>query len=156
MSWPEWRLRGDIEAAAEGKSLTPLLCRYTCLESWKIMFLDRRRVPAIFVTTALAVFQQITFLNGVLFFLPDLLGVALGGPSRTNSVAASLTNSIINFFATAIAVYVADRFGRKPLFMEAGVQLSVAALVMAIALGIVQSNERRTLESTLPASQVAP
>mmetsp|Transcript_22068 Transcript_22068/g.61249 ORF Transcript_22068/g.61249 Transcript_22068/m.61249 type:complete len:776 (-) Transcript_22068:11-2338(-) len=110
--------------------------RYSFAESWKLMFLDRRRVPPILTTTMLVVFQQITFLNGVLFFLPSLYDIGLeGSDALTSNLIGSLVNSVINFLATILAIYVSDRFGRRPLFLEAGVQLGVAALTMAGMIG---------------------
>uniref|UniRef100_A0A061QXK6 Sugar transport protein 13-like n=1 Tax=Tetraselmis sp. GSL018 TaxID=582737 RepID=A0A061QXK6_9CHLO len=107
--------------------------RHSFLESWRFMFLDRRRLPPILVTTALVVFQQITFLNGFLFFLPSLFrGVMTSTDPENSELFASLTNSLLNFLATGTAVYVADRFGRRPLLIYAGFQLALAAVAMAV------------------------
>ncbi len=110
------------------------------------MFLDRRHIPPLLVTTALTVFQQITFLNGVLFFLPDLFVFGFNElPEETARLVASLTNSFVNFLATTIAIYIADRFGRRPLFTEAGVQLTVAACVMAAMIHKYNPGESQNL-----------
>jgi len=112
-------------------------CRHSWRDTWKNLFLDRRRIPPITVTVALVVFQQITFLNGFLFFLPSLFGAGIATDDLRSDLYASLTNSIINFFATTIAIFTADKFGRRPLFFAAGAVMGFASVVMAILISYI-------------------
>ena len=76
----------------------------------------------------LAVFQQVTGINAVIYYAPQIFQAA-GFTSDVTSLAATTGIGIINVLATFIAIWLVDRAGRKPLLI-AGVLGMVATLAV--------------------------
>jgi MFS transporter, SP family, galactose:H+ symporter len=89
--------------------------------------LTRRSLrPALIVGIGLAVFQQVTGINAVIYYAPQIFQAA-GFTSDLTSLAATTGIGIINVLATFIAIWLVDRAGRKPLLI-AGVLGMVTTL----------------------------
>ena len=98
--------------------------------AWGELF-QRRLRPALVVGIGLAVFQQVTGINAVIYYAPQIFQAA-GFTSDVTSLAATTGIGTINVLATFIAIWLVDRAGRKPLLI-AGVLGMVATLA---ALGL--------------------
>jgi MFS transporter, SP family, galactose:H+ symporter len=88
--------------------------------------LGRTLRPALIVGVGLAVFQQVTGINAVIYYAPQIFQAA-GFTSDLTSLAATTGIGIINVLATFIAIWLVDRAGRKPLLI-AGVLGMVTTL----------------------------
>jgi SP family galactose:H+ symporter-like MFS transporter len=88
--------------------------------------LDRSLRPALVVGVGLAVFQQVTGINAVIYYAPQIFRSA-GFTSDLAALAATTGIGTINVLATFIAIWLVDRAGRKPLLI-AGVLGMVATL----------------------------
>ena len=86
---------------------------------------------ALFIAVALAILQQITGINTVLFYGSVIFKEQVGGHSETSAIGANVIIGLINFLATIVALWVIDRLGRKPLLMIS----SVAMAICQVALG---------------------
>jgi sugar porter (SP) family MFS transporter len=84
--------------------------------------------PALLVGVGLAVFQQVTGINAVIYYAPQIFQAA-GFTSDVTSLAATTGIGVINVLATFIAIWLVDRAGRKPLLV-AGVLGMVATLAV--------------------------
>jgi SP family galactose:H+ symporter-like MFS transporter len=84
--------------------------------------------PALIVGIGLAVFQQVTGINAVIYYAPQIFRAA-GFTSDLTSLAATTGIGTINVLATFIAIWLVDRAGRKPLLI-AGVFGMVATLAV--------------------------
>ena len=84
--------------------------------------------PALLVGIGLAVFQQVTGINAVIYYAPQIFQAA-GFTSDLIALAATTGIGVINVLATFIAIWLVDREGRKPLLI-AGVAGMVATLVV--------------------------
>ena len=82
--------------------------------------------PALLVGIGLAVFQQVTGINAVIYYAPQIFQAA-GFTSDLTSLAATTGVGITNVLATFIAIWLVDRAGRRPLLI-AGVLGMVATL----------------------------
>jgi len=80
------------------------------------------------VGIGLAVFQQVTGINAVIYYAPQIFKAA-GFTSDLVALAATTGIGVINILATFIAIWLVDRSGRKPLLI-AGVSGMVATLVV--------------------------
>jgi sugar porter (SP) family MFS transporter len=90
--------------------------------------LHRSLRPALLVGIGLAVFQQVTGINAVIYYAPQIFQAA-GFASELTALAATAGIGVINVLATFIAIWLVDREGRKPLLI-AGVTGMVAMLVI--------------------------
>jgi sugar porter (SP) family MFS transporter len=92
----------------------------------------RLRRP-LFLAVALAILQQITGINTVLFYGSIIWERQLGGTSHSSAIGANVTIGIINFLATLIALWLIDRSGRKPLLMFSSGCMAICQLLLGIA-----------------------
>ena len=92
--------------------------------------------PALLVGVGLAVFQQVTGINTIIYYAPQIFQKA-GLDSATTALAATIGIGVINVLSTLIAIWLVDRVGRKPLLLAglAGMTVSLAALGVAQRFG---------------------
>src|SRR5882762_885379 len=92
----------------------------------------RRQVrPALVVGLGLAVFQQITGINTVIYYAPKILQAA-GFNSASGAILATVGVGVVNVGMTILAMFVVDRAGRRPLLL-----VGIAGMIMTLtALGL--------------------
>jgi sugar porter (SP) family MFS transporter len=89
----------------------------------------RRQVrPALVVGLGLAVFQQITGINTVIYYAPRILQTA-GFNSASGAILATVGVGVVNVGMTILAMFLVDRAGRRPLLL-------VGIAGMIITLGV--------------------
>jgi MFS family permease len=69
-------------------------------------------------------FQQITGINVIMFYAPVLFKT-LGFGDDASLMSAVITG-LVNVVCTAVSIYSADRFGRRILFLEGGIQMIIS------------------------------
>ncbi|MSO41126.1 MAG: sugar porter family MFS transporter [Solirubrobacterales bacterium] len=85
---------------------------------------------ALLVGIGLAVLQQVTGINTVIYYAPTIIEFT-GGDSSRSAILASIGVGIVNILATIVALRLLDRVGRRPLLM-----IGVSGMVIALtALG---------------------
>ncbi|CAK9148362.1 unnamed protein product [Ilex paraguariensis] len=89
--------------------------------------IKRSSRPQLICTTLLQIFQQFTGINVIMFYAPVLFQT-MGLGSDASLLSAVVTGSV-NTAATLIAIFCADRFGRKILLVEAAVQMFIAQCI---------------------------
>lgn len=90
---------------------------------------------ALMIGVVLAVLQQITGINIVLYFAPEIFKSA--GLDATHAIAQTVIVGIVNLSFTMVAVLVVDRLGRKPLLLAASASMGVSLALLggAFVLG---------------------
>jgi SP family galactose:H+ symporter-like MFS transporter len=91
--------------------------------------------PAMIVGIGLAIAQQITGINTVIYYAPTIFKFA-GLSSASVAILASVGVGIINVIFTLVAMQLIDRVGRRPLLLVslAGMALSLFVLGLAFKL----------------------
>ncbi len=91
--------------------------------------------PAMIVGVGLAVAQQITGINTVIYYAPTIFKFA-GLSSSSVAILASVGVGVVNVVFTVVAMQLIDRVGRRPLLLVslAGMALSLLVLGLAFAL----------------------
>ena len=89
---------------------------------------------ALFIGISLAVLQQVTGINTVIYYGPQIFEMA-GFTSDSASILAQTLVGAVNCGMTLIAIFFVDRIGRKPLLYIglAGMFVALAALATAFA-----------------------
>ncbi len=95
---------------------------------------------ALFIGVTLAVLQQITGINTVIYYGPQIFQMA-GIASASSSILAQSIVGTVNCLMTLVAIFFVDRIGRKPL-LYAGLTGMLVALV-ALALAFARPHVRR-------------
>ncbi|MGB8149913.1 MAG: sugar porter family MFS transporter [Candidatus Cybelea sp.] len=88
--------------------------------------------PALFLGVSLAVLQQITGINSVIYYGPRIFEMAGVGSAAASILAQSLVGAV-NCGMTLVAIFFVDRIGRKPLLYAGLTGMFVALSVMAYA-----------------------
>ncbi|SDJ10394.1 MFS transporter, sugar porter (SP) family [Frankineae bacterium MT45] len=98
--------------------------------------LDHRLRPALILGVSLAIIQQITGINTVIYFAPTVLQEA--GLGSSASLLALVVVGAVNVIMTLVAIRYLDRLGRRPLLIwgMVGMTAGLVALALAFAIGI--------------------
>jgi SP family galactose:H+ symporter-like MFS transporter len=72
--------------------------------------------PALVIGVFLAIFQQATGINTVIYYAPKIFQFA-GIVSASSAIFATLTVGIVNVIMTIVAIFLLDRIGRRPLLL---------------------------------------
>ncbi len=86
------------------------------------------------VGVVMAVFQQITGINTVIYYAPTLLHQA--GLGNSASLLANVGNGIVNVAMTVVAIRLIDKVGRRVLLLGGTVGMAVALFVVAATFAI--------------------
>jgi len=113
------------------------------LGSVRMLFGRRLRLPLI-IGMGLALFQQITGINTVIYYAPTIFQMA-GATSATSAILATVGVGVVNVIATLIVLFLLDRMGRRPLLIV-GITLMIFGLVV---LGSVWSLPTDSLQGWL-------
>ena len=87
----------------------------------------------VLIGTLLAAFQQITGINAVIMFAPNIFQET--GAATENSLFQSIVVGLVNFLMTIVALWLVDRKGRKVLLIwgALGMSISLAYLFFEFA-----------------------
>src|SRR3989344_1057481 len=94
---------------------------------WKIV-LSKTVRPVLWIGFSLAIIQQITWINTILYYAPTILKMA-GFGSATVSILATMGIGIVLVISTLIALPLVDRWGRRPLLI-----MGLAGMAMGLGL----------------------
>ena len=96
----------------------------------------RRQVrPALVVGLGLAIFQQITGINTVIYYAPRILQSA-GFDSASGAILATVGVGVVNVGMTILAMFLVDRAGRRPLLLVgiAGMTITLGMLGLSFRI----------------------
>ncbi|KNA15552.1 hypothetical protein SOVF_097380 [Spinacia oleracea] len=96
--------------------------------------LKRRNRPQLIISIALQVFQQFTGINAIMFYAPVLFNT-LGFGGNASLYSAVITGAV-NVLSTIVSIYSVDKLGRRILLLQAGVQMFLSQVIIAIILGL--------------------
>ena len=94
---------------------------------WRDLFTPLIR-PALIVGVGLAILQQITGINTVIYYAPIIFEFT-GAKSASASILATIGVGVVNVAMTVVALLLVDRVGRRPLLL-------IGLTGMIIGLGV--------------------
>jgi MFS family permease len=91
--------------------------------------------PALVVGIGLAVFQQVTGINTVIYYAPTIFQMA-GFRSEAGAILATVGVGVVNVLLTVVAMGLVDRVGRRPLLLVSlgGMVVSLSFLALSFAV----------------------
>jgi sugar porter (SP) family MFS transporter len=95
-------------------------------QGWKALFAPTLRL-ALIVGVGLAILQQVTGINTVIYYAPTIFQQA-GFSSNFSSILATVIVGVVNVAFTVVAVLLVDKVGRRPLLL-----VGVAGMVIGLA-----------------------
>jgi sugar porter (SP) family MFS transporter len=89
---------------------------------------------ALFIAVGLTVLQQVTGINTIIYYGPQIFELA-GSSSHANAILATLIVATVNVVATVVGIALVDRVGRKPLLYVGVTGMAIALFALSFAFG---------------------
>lgn len=102
-------------------------------ENKKLTFFDIFKGKAgkvVLIGTILAALQQITGVNAVIMFAPEMFKAA--GSAQNDSMIQSLVVGMVNFLMTIVALWLVDKKGRKTLLLWGAVGMIISLIYLTV------------------------
>ena len=132
------RIRGTVDVDLEISEIQTSLAEQVQRGSWADL-LHRHVRPALVVGIGLAIFQQVTGINTVIYYAPKILQSA-GFASASGAILATAGVGVVNFAMTIVAMLLVDRAGRRPLLLIGIAGMIVTLAMLAISFQIQSHN----------------
>ncbi len=98
--------------------------------SFREIFRPAFRRPLL-IAVVLAVFQQITGINAILYYAPRIFEGA--GFERMSAIGQSTVVGLVNMLFTVVAIVLADKVGRRPLLLIATAGMGASLVLLGAA-----------------------
>lgn len=130
------RIRGAETAQAEMNEIEASLTLQKQSGTWADLLGASVR-PALIVGIGLAIFQQVTGINTVIYYAPTIIQSA-GIPSASGAILATAGVGVVNVIMTLVSMRLIDRMGRRPLLLIgiAGMAVTLTVFGLAFRLSI--------------------
>jgi MFS transporter, SP family, galactose:H+ symporter len=102
--------------------------------AFRDLFTPRFRKPLI-VGIGLAIFQQITGVNTIIYYTPTILQMG-GYHSASTAILATVLVGAVNFGATIISLFLLDRVGRRPLLLVGIAGMTFGLVDLGYSFGV--------------------
>ncbi|KAK9833198.1 hypothetical protein WJX74_009836 [Apatococcus lobatus] len=99
---------------------------------WRALFSKKYR-GVLAVSVLIPFFQQFSGINTIMFYAAELFQVL--GSGQNSSLLNTVIIGAVNVASTVVAIVMVDRFGRKLLFVEGGIQMLVCFIAVAAIMG---------------------
>lgn len=103
-----------------------------------LTILERQYRPHLVIAVAIPLFQQLTGINMVAFYAPNLF-VSIGFGHQA-ALLGNIILGLVNIVSVIVFSTIVDRVGRRVLFIIGGIQMLISqiavAIVMAMATGV--------------------
>jgi len=100
-------------------------------QSWRALWTPAVR-GSVFIAAGLTVLQQVTGINTIIYYGPQIFELA-GIGSHSNSILATLLVAVVNVIATVVGILLVDRVGRKPLLYVGVGGMAIALFALGFA-----------------------
>jgi SP family galactose:H+ symporter-like MFS transporter len=128
------RIRSPDEAAAEIKDIQHSLSQQKA--GWSELMSPLVR-PAMVVGVGLAIAQQVTGINTVIYYAPTIFKFA-GLASASAAILASVGVGVVNVVFTLVAMQLIDKVGRRPLLLGSLAGMAVGLFLLGLAFSLPQ------------------
>jgi len=103
---------------------------------WSDLLKPALRLP-LMIGIGLAIFQQVTGINTVIYYAPTILEFS-GLKSAGASILATTGVGIINVLFTIVGSWFVDRAGRRPLLLASLIGMAISLALLAISFQLPQ------------------
>jgi len=121
------RIRDTDDVDAELQEIEHGLANAEEHGNWRDLLSARLR-PALVVGIGLAVFQQVTGINTVIYYAPMIVQSA-GISSASGAILTTAGIGIVNVLMTIVSMWLIDRIGRRPLLLT-----GIAGMVVTLGV----------------------
>ncbi|XVF87586.1 hypothetical protein PTKIN_Ptkin18bG0132200 [Pterospermum kingtungense] len=114
----------DLVAASDASKLVQ--------HPWRNI-LKRKYRPHLTMAICIPFFQQLTGINVIMFYAPVLFNTI--GFGNDASLMSAVITGVVNVAATVVSIYGVDKWGRRFLFLQGGIQMLICQAVVAACIG---------------------
>lgn len=126
------RLKPAADAAREIAQIEATLLEEASSASWRDV-LDRAWRRPLRIGIGLAIFQQVTGINAIIYYSDRIFAAAGFTTAHQQTMATTWAIGAVNVVATLIAIACIDRIGRRPLLLAGFAGMCVSLAVVAAA-----------------------
>ena len=112
---------------------------------WDLLRLKDNMILRMFIGSTIALFQQLSGQNSVLFYAPTLFKT-LGFASNSAATLATICIGVTKFLSSIITFFTIDKLGRRPLLLI-GISLLAMSMLLLGSLSIVFIDPHLVLSS---------
>lgn len=124
------RVGGRAEAAAQMIEIRRAIAE----EAGRFSDLFRGGVrKALGIAVALAVLQQVTGVNAILYYAPSIFKKSGAEVDPVDALLQTVALQVVNLLMTLVSIWLVDRLGRKPLLMAASAAMGVSLALLGLA-----------------------
>ncbi|XP_031500615.1 sugar transport protein MST6-like [Nymphaea colorata] len=127
------RIRGTTEVDEEFQDLIEASESSKQVKHPWANIVSRKYRPQFVMALVIPFFQQLTGINVIMFYAPVLFKTI--GFGNNASLMSAVITGVVNVVATLVSVYCVDKYGRRFLFLEGGIQMFLCQVVIGIILG---------------------
>jgi MFS family permease len=113
------------------------------------VFSKRWRKP-LTIGVGLAVFQQITGINAIIYYADKIFAAAGFSSAADQTAATTWAIGAVNVLATLVAIAFVDRLGRRPLMLAGLVGMGVSLFVVGFAFRTLEDPTHKAVGSGAP------
>lgn len=129
------KVRGTDKVGAEFSDLVDASKAAQAIKHPFRNLLSRKNRPQLVIAAiGIPAFQQLTGMNSILFYAPVIFQ-SLGFSSNVSLYSSVITNGAL-VVATLISMGLVDKFGRRKFFLEAGTEMIICLIIVAITLAL--------------------
>ncbi|HEY6632980.1 MAG TPA: sugar porter family MFS transporter [Rhizobiaceae bacterium] len=132
------KIQPEVDASARLAAIERTLEEDEGDASWREVFDPAWRRPLV-VALGLAIFQQITGINAIIYYANQIFAAAGFETPAAQTMATTWAVGGVNVAATLIAIAFIDRLGRRPLLLAGLVGMGLALLVVGFAFLSIES-----------------
>ncbi|PQQ12913.1 sugar transport protein 10-like [Prunus yedoensis var. nudiflora] len=103
------------------------------VENQWINITQPRYRPQLVICFLVPFFQQLTGINVIMFYAPVLF-MTLGFGNEASLMSSVITGGV-NVVATLVSIFTVDKFGRRVLFLQGGVQMIICQIAVGVMIG---------------------
>jgi len=127
----------DIDA--DLNSISEALSLESTDASWGEVFVSEWRRP-LMVGLGLAIFQQITGINAIIYYADQIFGAAGFATEASRTTVTTWAIGGVNVLATLIAIAFIDRLGRRKLLLAGLIGMAASLIVVGGAFHFIKDN----------------
>jgi MFS transporter, SP family, galactose:H+ symporter len=132
------RIRGTPDVQAEMDDILTSLAQAPERGGWSDLLGPGVR-PALVIGVGLAIFQQVTGINTVIYYAPTIIQSA-GISSAAGAILATAGIGLVNVIMTIVSMWLIDRAGRRPLLLAGIAGMIVSLGVLGLAFRMMAAN----------------
>ncbi|KAJ0963810.1 hypothetical protein J5N97_028932 [Dioscorea zingiberensis] len=96
--------------------------------------LKRKYRPQLTMAILIPFFQQFTGINVIMFYAP-IIFMTIGFEDDASLMSVVITGLVV-VFGTSVSIAIVDKFGRRMLFLQGGIQMFICQIIVGTMIGI--------------------